>query len=134
MAADDRVERALAVQKSIFGVEVKSGRRANEPEAAEDLSRLMLEHAFADVWSRPGLDTRTRSFITLSMAIAQDSTRELRNHTWGALRLGITPEEIIEVIIHAAVYCGVAKASGAWSEVRRILAEHAAAASAGEAQ
>lgn len=122
---DERLQRAQNVMNAVFGTEWKTGRRDNEPAVAEDLSRILLEHSFADAWGRPGLDARTRSFVTMSMAIAQGSMRELRNHVVGALHLGITPEEIVELLIHAAAYCGVGRAATAWSEVRRLIAEHA---------
>ena len=123
-----RLELAQETMKAIFGIEWNVGLRDGEPAVAADLGRVLLEHAFADSWSRPGLAPRDRSLITLAIAVTLGATTELRNHTAGALRIGVTPDEIVELLIHTAAYCGAARTSAAWSAVRPLLAQHAAAA------
>jgi alkylhydroperoxidase/carboxymuconolactone decarboxylase family protein YurZ len=92
------------------------------PASVADLRRLVLEHAFADSWARPGLEHRTKSFVTVAFLIAQGSERELERHFNAALSLGITKAELIEVIIHAAVYCGIPRAHAALAVATEVFA------------
>jgi alkylhydroperoxidase/carboxymuconolactone decarboxylase family protein YurZ len=120
---DARVRLAQETMHDIFGIEWNIGVREGEPPAAADLGRILLEHAFADSWSRPGLAPRDKSLITMAIAVALGSTTELRNHVAGARRIGITPEEIVELLIHTAAYCGAARTSAAWSAARPLLVD-----------
>ena len=81
--------------------------------------------AWGDVWSRPGLDRRMRSAITLAILTALRAERELPLHVRAALRNGLTPEEISEVLLHTAVYAGVPAANAAFAIAQRTLDEHA---------
>ena len=72
-----------------------------------DLERLMLEHAWGDVLSRPGLDERTREFITLGILLALGRDRETLTHFTAALNVGITRDELAELLIHTSVYAGL---------------------------
>ena len=81
---------------------------------ATDFTQPMQEHitakAWGDVWQRPGLELKTRSMITVAMLIAMGKQHELKGHVRGALNNGVTPAELQEVLLHAAVYCGVPSA------------------------
>ena len=66
----------------------------------------MTEHAWGTIWTRPGLDRKTRSFLNMGMLMALNRPHEVRLHVRGALNNGITREEILEVILQVAVYCG----------------------------
>ena len=84
---------------------------------------LITRYAWGEVWSRPGLDRRMRSAITLAALTAVRSEGELELHVRAALRNGLTPEEIGEVLLHTAVYAGVPAANAAFAVAQRVLEE-----------
>ncbi len=87
---------------------------------------LVTRYAWGDVWSRPGLDRRTRSCITLAALVATGREHELAMHVRAALRNGVTPDELKEVLLHCAVYCGVPAANGAFAIAQGVLEEEGA--------
>jgi 4-carboxymuconolactone decarboxylase len=94
------------------------------PESATELTRVIIEHCFTDSWARPGLDFRTKSIITLSFLTALGGAPlELNRHVHAALTNGVTKEEIVELFIHAAAYCGAPRANGAFAIAREVFAE-----------
>jgi 4-carboxymuconolactone decarboxylase len=92
---------------------------------------LITRFAWGDVWSRPGLDRRTRSCVTVALLAALGHEEELGMHVRAALRLGVTPQEIAEVLLHTAVYAGVPAANRAFSVAQRIVDEDRAAGDSG---
>jgi 4-carboxymuconolactone decarboxylase len=84
---------------------------------------LITRYAWGEIWSRPGLDRRTRSCITLMALIALGHERELEMHVRTALRIGLTPQEIEEVILQSAIYCGVPAANSAFAIAQRVVEE-----------
>jgi 3-oxoadipate enol-lactonase/4-carboxymuconolactone decarboxylase len=88
-----------------------------------DFQELITRYAWGEIWSRPGLDRRTRSCITLTALIALGREDELAMHVRAALRNGLTEDEIKEVILQSAVYCGVPAANGAFRIAQETLAE-----------
>jgi len=84
---------------------------------------LITRYAWGEIWSRPGLDRRTRSCITLMALIALGHERELEMHVRAALRIGLTPQEIEEVILQSAIYCGVPSANSAFAIAQRVVEE-----------
>ena len=95
--------------------------------AATDLTRefqsFITEYAWGEIWTRPGLDRRSRSMITLTALIARGHHEELAMHLRAALRNGLTVEEIKEVILQSAIYCGVPDANTAFRIAQQVLAE-----------
>jgi len=89
----------------------------------EDFQNLITRYAWGEIWSRPGLDRKTRSCITLTALIALNRPEELELHLRAAVRNGLTAEEIREVLLHSAVYCGVPAANSAFAIARRVLGE-----------
>jgi 4-carboxymuconolactone decarboxylase len=89
----------------------------------EDLQEHITRYAWGAVWSRPGLDRRTRSCITVAMLAAQGSEHELALHVRAARRNGVSVEEIKEVLLQVAVYAGVPRANRAFSIAREALSE-----------
>jgi 4-carboxymuconolactone decarboxylase len=85
----------------------------------------MQEHitakAWGDVWQRPGLELKTRSMITVAMLIAMGKQNELKGHVRGALNNGVTPAELQEILLHAAVYCGVPSAVEAFRTAAEVV-------------
>ncbi len=90
-----------------------------------DFQDLITRYAWDEVWNRPGLDRRTRSCITLMALVALGRFEELEMHVRAALRIGLSPDEIKEILLHAAVYCGVPAANSAFAVAQRVLDEEA---------
>ena len=88
-----------------------------------DFQDFITRYAWGGIWSRPGLDRRTRSCITLIALLALGRLEELELHIRAALRNGLSEDEIKEVILHGAVYCGVPAANSAFAVAQNVLAE-----------
>jgi 4-carboxymuconolactone decarboxylase len=86
---------------------------------------LITRYAWDEIWNRPGLDRRTRSCITLTALVAGGHLTELELHVRAAIRNGLTPDEIKEVLLQTAVYCGVPAANSAFAVAQRVLEEDA---------
>jgi alkylhydroperoxidase/carboxymuconolactone decarboxylase family protein YurZ len=118
-----RLSLAQEAMKDLFGVEFPIDPEPGEPPNARDLNSRLVEHAFLDSWARPGLDRRTKSVATIAMMVATGQSRELRAHVSGALLLGISRDEIVELLIHTLAYCGAPRTNSAWIEVRKVFAK-----------
>jgi 4-carboxymuconolactone decarboxylase len=116
-------DEGMRVRREVLGDEHVD--RANERKTAftEEFQDLITRYAWGEIWTRPGLDRRTRSAITLTALIALGRDEELALHVRGALRNGLTPDEIKEVMLHAAIYCGVPAANSAFAIAQRVLDE-----------
>lgn len=88
---------------------------------AEEMQEFVTEHVWGSVWTRPGLDRRSRSLLNLGMLIALRAENELRGHVRGALRNGLTRTEIVEAVIHAGAYCGAPAGLAAMRVVQEVL-------------
>jgi 4-carboxymuconolactone decarboxylase len=88
-----------------------------------DFQELITRYAWGEIWTRPGLDRRTRSCVTLTALVAGGHLEELAMHVRAALRNGLTSDEIKEVLLQTAVYCGVPAANSAFAVAQRVLAE-----------
>jgi 4-carboxymuconolactone decarboxylase len=111
----ERNKLARETVQKVFGTDIDTAALEGEPESAGDFRALMFEHAFADSWSRTALDLKTRSLITVAILATLGQERELRSHVGGALKLGVTPEEIVDLFIHLGAYAGVARAGAGFS-------------------
>jgi 3-oxoadipate enol-lactonase/4-carboxymuconolactone decarboxylase len=89
----------------------------------EDFQDLITRYAWGEVWTRSGLDRRTRSAITMTALVARGHYDELALHVRAALRNGLSPDEIAEVLLHSAIYCGVPAANSAFKVAQRVLEE-----------
>ena len=118
---DSQFEKGLATRKQVMGEDFVASAFAN----ASDFTRPIQEHitakAWGDVWQRPGLDLKTRSLITVAMLAALGKQHELKGHLRGALNNGATPAELQEVLLHAAVYCGVPTAVDAFRTAAEVV-------------
>jgi 4-carboxymuconolactone decarboxylase len=99
-------ERGLATRKAVLGDEYVERSLANAGEFGLPLQQLTTEHCWDAIWNRPGLDHRSRSLLNLGMIAALNRPHEFRIHVGGALNNGLTKEEIREVILQIAFYCG----------------------------
>jgi 4-carboxymuconolactone decarboxylase len=91
-----------------------------------DFQDLITRYAWGEIWSRPGLDRRMRSAITMTALIALGHHHELAMHVRAALRNGLTPDEIKEVLLQSAIYCGVPAANRAFAIAQEVLTEEGA--------
>jgi len=118
---DAPFDKGLATRKQVMGEDFV----ANAFAQATDFTRPIQEHitakAWGDVWQRPGLDLKTRSLITVAMLTALGKQHELKGHLRGALNNGATPAELQEVLLHAAVYCGVPAAVEAFRSAAEVV-------------
>jgi 4-carboxymuconolactone decarboxylase len=88
-----------------------------------DFQDLITRYAWGEIWTRPGLDRRTRSCVTLTALVARGHLEELAMHVRAARRNGLTADEIKEVLLQTAIYCGVPAANSAFAVAQRVLAE-----------
>ena len=119
--SDDVYDRGMEVRREVLGDEhVDEAIRATTDLTA-DFQSFITRYAWGEIWARPGLDRKTRSCITLTALVALNKPEELEMHVRAALRNGLTPEEIGEVLLQCAVYCGVPAANAAFGIARRVL-------------
>jgi len=119
----DSYERGMNVRREVLGDEHVDGAIERMTSFTEDFQDLITRYAWGEIWSRPGLDRRTRSCITLTALVALGREEELAMHVRAALRIGLTPDEIKEVLLHSAIYCGVPAANGAFAVAQKVLDE-----------
>jgi 4-carboxymuconolactone decarboxylase len=118
---DPRHEQGMRVRREVLGDEHVDRAIEGTTDLTRDFQDLITRYAWGDAWSRPGLDRRTRSCITLMALIALGREEELAMHLRAAIRNGLTREEISEVLLHSAIYCGVPAANGAFKVAQRVL-------------
>ncbi|MGW6549339.1 bifunctional 3-oxoadipate enol-lactonase/4-carboxymuconolactone decarboxylase PcaDC [Streptomyces sp. NPDC055051] len=120
-ARPDPYERGLGLRREILGDAHVDRARADED--AGDFQELVTRYAWGEVWAREGLDRRTRSVVTLTALVAGGHREALADHTRAALRNGLSPAEIREIVLHTAVYCGLPAAESALGTVGRVITE-----------
>lgn len=119
---DQQFEDGLKMRKQVMGEEFVEKAFAGADDFTMPLQEFVTRNAWGTVWCRDGLDLKTRSLITVSMLTALGRSQELKGHLRGALNNGATPEEIREVLIHAAVYCGAPLAIEAFRVAQEVMA------------
>ncbi|MFY9766830.1 MAG: 4-carboxymuconolactone decarboxylase [Mycobacterium sp.] len=110
----NRYDEGLAVRREVLGDGYVEQAAAKTTDFTRDFQRIVTEFAWGTIWTRPGLDRRSRSMITLTALIARGHHEELALHIRAGLRNGLSREEIKEVLLQAAVYCGVPDANAAF--------------------
>lgn len=121
--SEDPYEEGMRIRREVLGdAHVDRALDSATPLTAP-FQEFITRYAWGSVWSRNGLDRRTRSAITLAVLTALGRENELPMHVRGARRNGLTPEEIGEVLLHTAVYAGVPAANAAFAIAQRVLAE-----------
>jgi 4-carboxymuconolactone decarboxylase len=103
----DLFNQGLKIRRDVLGSEYVDKAIANADEFSKPLQELVTQYCWGDVWNRPGLERKTRSLLNLAMLTALNRPHELKLHIRGALNNGVTKEEIREVFLQAAIYCGV---------------------------
>ncbi|MBX6769433.1 MAG: 4-carboxymuconolactone decarboxylase, partial [Actinomadura rubrobrunea] len=124
---DDRRRHAagMKVRREVLGDAHVDRAAARTTDFTADFQDLITRYAWGEIWTRPGLDRRTRSCITLTALVARGHLEELAMHVRAALRNGLTRDEIKEVLLQSAIYCGVPAANSAFAVAQRVLAEEA---------
>jgi 4-carboxymuconolactone decarboxylase len=120
---DERREQGTSVRRAVLGDAHVDRAVANTTELSAPFQDYITRTAWGDVWSRPGLDRRTRSVATLAALTALRAENEIGMHVRAAITNGLTPQEISEVLLHTAVYAGVPAANAAFAIAQRTLAE-----------
>jgi 4-carboxymuconolactone decarboxylase len=113
----------LAVRREVLGHEHVDAALERADATTAAFQEMITKYAWGHVWTRPGLDRRMRSAITLTALVAHGHLAELELHLRAALRNGLTRAEIVEVLLQSAIYCGVPAANSAFAVARRVLAE-----------
>lgn len=114
-------DKGLATRKKVMGKDFVANAFANVTDFTRPIQEHITAKAWGDVWQRPGLDLKTRSLITVAMLTAMGKQHELKSHLRGALNNGVTPAELQEVLLHAAVYCGVPTAVDAFRTAAEVV-------------
>jgi len=120
MSIDDQ-QVGERIRREVMGSAHVDASLGNATEFDMPLQMAAMEHAWGAVWNREGLDRRTRSIVTVSMLIAQRAHAELKGHLLGALNNGVSPEEIREIIMHSAAYCGYPSALSAMRVAKEVM-------------
>jgi 4-carboxymuconolactone decarboxylase len=118
---DDRHERGMRVRREVLGDEHVEAALERTSDFTAEFQDLITRYAWDEVWNRPGLDRRTRSAITLTALVARGHFDELAMHVRAAVRNGLTREEIKEILLQSAIYCGVPAANSAFAVAQRVL-------------
>src|SRR4030081_1824972 len=124
---DELFEKGVAIRDEMLGPEHGSAKVAAIDELSRDLESLITRYCFAEVWGREQLPRNIRSMITIAMLVAMGRAPEVRAHVMGAINNGVTREQIREIMIHAALSCGVPAAVDGMRSGREVLDEWAVA-------
>ncbi|HZQ89971.1 MAG TPA: 4-carboxymuconolactone decarboxylase [Gaiellaceae bacterium] len=119
-------DEGMKTRREVLGDEHVDRAIAGKTAFTADFQDLITRYAWGEIWSRPGLDRRTRSAITLTALTALGHHHELAMHVRAAVRNGLTPDEIKEVLLQAAIYCGVPAANRAFAIAQEVLADEGA--------
>lgn len=119
----ERFEAGLAVRRDVLGKEYVDKSIAAADDFNMPFQELVTEYCWGEIWTRPGLDRKTRSIINLAMLTALNRPHEVKIHLKGALNNGVTKEEIKEVLLQTAIYCGVPAALDSFRLAREVFKE-----------
>lgn len=123
MGDADRHAQGMRTRREVLGDAHVDRAETRKDDFTADFQDLITRYAWGEIWSRPGLDRRTRSCVTLTALVAGGHLEELAMHVRAALRNGLTHGEIKEVLLQTAIYCGVPAANSAFAVAQRVLAE-----------
>lgn len=121
--SSEMFDKGLAMRKRVLGAEYVEKSLAAADQYSKPLQELVTEYCWGAVWNRPGLDPKIRSILNLGMLTALNRPHELKIHVAGALTNGCTREEIVEVLLQTAIYCGVPAALESTRIAREVFKE-----------
>ncbi len=116
-------KKGLELRREVLGDEYVNRSLAGVDDLTAPLQKLLTEYCWGEVWSRPGLERKTRSFLNLAWLIALNRPHELRLHFAVAINNGVTKAEVVEVILQAALYCGAPAALDAMRIAKEVISE-----------
>jgi 4-carboxymuconolactone decarboxylase len=119
--SDDVYERGLRIRREVLGDEHVDRALEGAGEHTREFQELITKYAWGEIWARPGLDKRTRSCITMTALVAAGRFDELELHIRAAQRNGLSSDEIKEVLLQTAIYCGVPAANSAFHVFQNVL-------------
>jgi 4-carboxymuconolactone decarboxylase len=119
--SDEQRRRGMEARRSVLGDAHVERSETSKTELTEEFQDLLTRYVWGEIWTRPGLDRRMRSCITIAMLVALNREEELAIHLRGALNNGVTREEIKEVLLQTAVYCGIPAANTAFRVAAAVL-------------
>jgi 4-carboxymuconolactone decarboxylase len=121
--SEDRFDKGMAMRKSVLGAEHVERAEAGKTEFDADYQRYITENAWGTIWTRPGLDKKTRHMLTIAMLAALGKHDELAMHIRATRNTGVTQEELREILLHVSVYAGVPAANSAFAIAKRVYKE-----------
>ena len=127
MQDEERYQQGMAVRRAVLGDAHVDRTVQNLTPLNEEFQNFITRYAWGDIWSRPGLDRHTRSMITIAMLIALNREAELKMHLNAAFNNGVTREELKELIMHSALYCGLPAANATLHLAQRVFDQRDAA-------
>lgn len=116
-------EKGLKMRRAVLGAEYVDRSIASADDFNMPMQELVTSYCWGEIWNRPGLPPKTRSLLNLAMLTALNRPHELKLHVRGALNNGVSREEIMEVFLQTAIYCGVPAAIDAFRNAREVFAE-----------
>ncbi|MBW3694970.1 4-carboxymuconolactone decarboxylase [Vibrio sp. T187] len=120
----DKFEEGLAIRRQVLGAEYVDSSIENATDFTMPMQELVTKYCWGEVWGRDTLPLKTRSMINLAMITALNRPHELKLHVRGALNNGCTTEEIREVLLQTAIYCGVPAAIDAFRTAKEVIDEY----------
>ncbi|MEX3967677.1 4-carboxymuconolactone decarboxylase [Paraburkholderia sp. EG286B] len=123
MNDEDRYEAGMRVRRAVLGDAHVDRSLANRTEVTEEFQNFISRYAWGEIWTRDGLPRHTRSLLTIAMMVALNRSEELALHLRAARNNGVTRDEIKEVLLQTAIYCGVPAANSAFHLADRIFRE-----------
>ncbi len=119
----ERFEKGIEVRRAVLGDAYVSRAIEKKNSFTEEFQDLITRYAWGEIWTRPGLPRHTRSLITIAMTIALNRPEEFKLHVRAAANNGVTRDEIKELLLQAAIYCGVPAANSAFHAAAEVLSE-----------
>jgi 4-carboxymuconolactone decarboxylase len=121
--SDEKYEKGMEIRRSVLGEDHVNRAEANKSDFDEDFQRFITEAAWGSIWSRPGLDKKTRHLLTIVMLATLGNHEELAMHIRATRNTGVTREEVKEALLQVAVYAGVPAANAAIAVAKRVYGE-----------
>jgi len=121
--ANDRFDQGMAMRKSVLGAEHVARAEANKTDFDADFQRIITEGAWGTIWTRPGIDKKTRHLLTLAIIAALGKHDELAMHIRATRNTGVTQEEVKEIFLQVLIYAGAPAANSAFGIAKRVYKE-----------
>jgi 4-carboxymuconolactone decarboxylase len=119
----DAFEKGLKTRREVLGAEYVDNSIRNADEFNRPMQELVTEYCWNEIWNRPGLDRKTRSIVNLAMLTALNRPHELKLHVKGAINNGLSKNEISEIFLQTAIYCGVPAAIDSFRTAKEVFKE-----------